>query len=262
MARPARVTLGGVPVDSVDAREALDLMLEAAGSGRFHQAATVNADFLASAQSHPEVRRILAQTDLNVADGAPVLWLARLAGARLPERVAGADLVPQLMVRAAAAGLSVYLLGGEGGVAGRAAARLVDRLPALRIAGVEEPPRARVEDMDNEAIAGRIRASGADILLVALGHPKQERWIDLNRQRLSVGLALGVGCAFDLIAGRVTRAPGWMQRAGLEWLYRAGREPGRLVRRYVNDLGWLIAIAGDTLQTRWSIARSVPQETS
>jgi exopolysaccharide biosynthesis WecB/TagA/CpsF family protein len=223
----------GVPLAPVDLETAVVGISERLICRPPIQVCTVNLDFLAHARRDPEVAAILART-LNLADGVPVLWLARLAGCRLPGRVAGSDLVPRLVAAAAARGARVLLLGGEHGAAEAAARQLRMQLPGLVLA-VHEPPRAALEEMDDEAILAQIEAAAPDLLLVAFGHPKQEKWIARNLSRLPVGVAMGVGCCFDLIAGRVQRAPGWMQRAGLEWLYRLGREPHRLAGRYLED---------------------------
>ena len=234
-----RVRIGGIPLDAVDMSEALRRLVAAVPSDRAFQVCTINLDFLVRARTDPVIRSIFAESDLNLADGIAVVWLARLQGDPLPERVAGADLVPHLMREAARRGASVYLLGGENGVARDAAQRLRQTVPGLRIAGWYEPPRAPIETMENTAIVREINQSGADILLVALGHPKQDRWIAMHRDELRVSVAIGVGCCLDLIAGRVKRAPAWMQRLGLEWLFRAMQEPRRLARRYAVDLGSL-----------------------
>ena len=215
-------------------------------------------DFLARAQVNPEVRAVLNQTALNIPDGAPVVWLGRLRGLQVPERVAGADLVPLLVGDAARAGSSVFLLGGEGGAAAASARVLQARIPGLQVAGVLEPPRSPLEAMDNDAILAAIRASGADLLLVALGHPKQDLWIARHAGQLPVSVAVGVGCAFDLLAARVRRAPTWMQGNGLEWLFRLFQEPGRLASRYATDLRWLITIAAGGLYERVLLQPSEP----
>jgi N-acetylglucosaminyldiphosphoundecaprenol N-acetyl-beta-D-mannosaminyltransferase len=146
----------------------------------------------------------------------------------------------------------LFLLGGEDGTAALAAERLVQRYPHLHIAGTYEPPRAALANMDHEEILHRIAATRPDVLLVALGHPKQDLWIANHRDRLNVSVAVGVGCTFDLIAGRRHRAPSLMQRLGLEWLYRLFREPRRLGRRYVID-AWVLAtvLFPGALRCRW-----------
>ena len=245
-----RIQIADVPVDPVDMEGALDRICAAIGGGRLFQVSTINLDFMVRARTDARVMAIFRRSDLNLADGAPVVALGRLLGARIPSRVAGADLVPAMMPRIAELGASVFLLGGENGVAARAASILAARVPGLEVAGVYEPPRCAVEDMDGEAIAARIAESGADVLLVALGHPKQERFIEAYRELLPVSVAMGVGCVFDLIAGQSRRAPGWMQAIGLEWAFRLFQEPGRLLRRYVTDAAWLIPITAMVLRER------------
>jgi exopolysaccharide biosynthesis WecB/TagA/CpsF family protein len=250
-----RVEIAGVAVDTVDMPAALSRLRAAIAGRRLVQVSTINLDFMVRAQRDPDMRRIFQRSELNLADGAPVVWLARLLGARMPSRVAGADLVPALLTEATRLGASVFLLGGEFGVAVAAAARLQELYPGLVVAGTYEPPRAAVEDMDNAEILAQIRDSKADVLLVAFGHPKQERWIDLHRERLPVSVAIGVGCVFDLIAGRTRRAPRWMQDAGLEWAFRLASEPRRLLGRYVKDAAWLIPITVRALRGRLTSPR-------
>lgn len=235
--------VAGVRIDAVDLGGAVERIERALDADKLFQVSTVNLDFLVRAQRSHEVRTVFERSSLNVADGAPVVWLGRLLGKPVPERVPGADLVPRLIGRAGDRGDSVFLLGGENGVAAEAARRLQSANPGLRVAGCYEPPRCAIEEMDNEAILSEISASGAKILLVALGHPKQDLWIDRYRDRLKVSVAIGVGCVFDLIAGRSRRAPLWMQRAGLEWLHRLVQEPRRLLGRYASDFSWLMLIA-------------------
>jgi 1,2-diacylglycerol 3-beta-glucosyltransferase len=234
-----RIWIAGVPIDPVAMPVAVERIVGALGGSRLLQICTVNLDFLVRAQTNAELARILARAELNVADGAPVVWLSRLSGRQVPGRIAGADLVPLTIAAAAAHGASVFLLGGQDGVAQTASMRLLARHPSLRIAGVYEPPLATIEELDDEDIVGLVNASRADILIVALGHPKQELWIDRNRDRLRVSVAIGAGCCLDLIAGHVRRAPGWMRAAGLEWLFRLMQEPRRLVGRYATDAAWL-----------------------
>ena len=238
-----RVDVLGIPIDAVALDQAVERIVAAIGAGRLYQVCTINLDFLMNGYSVRELGDIFRKTSLNIADGAPVVWLGRLLGRRLPERVAGADLVPRLAQVCAERGRSIFLLGGEDGAAGAAAVELVSRYPLLKIAGVLEPPRADVGDMPNAALVDEINGSGADVLLVAFGHPKQERWIDLNRADLTTSVAIGVGCSFDLLAGRQRRAPDWMHQLGLEWSFRLAQEPGRLLDRYLLDARWLLGTA-------------------
>jgi exopolysaccharide biosynthesis WecB/TagA/CpsF family protein len=251
-----RMWLAGVPIDSITMPAAAERILDGVGSGNLTQVCTVNLDFLVRAQTNKDIARILAHAELNVADGAPVVWLSRLTGHQLPGRIAGADLVPKIIAGAADRGASVFLLGGKDGVAHRAKTALLARHPTLRIAGAHEPPLMTLDALEDDSIVGLVNASNADILIVALGHPKQELWIDRNRDRLRVSVAIGAGCCLDLIAGQVRRAPSWMQAAGLEWLFRLLQEPRRLAGRYVTDAAWLAWIVPGLISHRLIGSRS------
>ncbi|HEV2034857.1 MAG TPA: WecB/TagA/CpsF family glycosyltransferase [Candidatus Dormibacteraeota bacterium] len=250
-----RLNIAGVPVDPVDIAEARRRLRTALTGTSLFQVSTVNLDFLVRAQTDAQTRRIFETSNLNVADGAPVVWLGRLLGADIAGRVAGADLVPAVLGDAAKMGSRVFLLGGENGVAAAAGARMLELYPGLVLAGTFEPPRAAIEDMDNAQMLERITEARPDLLLVGLGHPKQERWIDMHRAELPVAVAIGVGCVLELIAGRSRRAPRWMRSAGLEWAYRLAREPRRLFSRYLTDAAWLIPIAAKAVRTRLATPR-------
>jgi N-acetylglucosaminyldiphosphoundecaprenol N-acetyl-beta-D-mannosaminyltransferase len=232
--------IAGIPIDWIDMTEAISRIIAAARARDFFQVSTVNLDFLVQAHRDPEVETILERNALNIADGAPVVWLGRLLAAPSAHRVAGADLVPLLIEAAGREGIRVFLLGGENGVAEAAAQRLRLKHPGLQVEA-HEPPLASLDDMDDETIFRRLDAADPHILLVAFGHPKQEKWIHRNRDRLPM-VAIGVGSCLDLIAGQVSRAPSWMQRVGLEWSYRFVHEPGRLARRYAKDAAWLVGV--------------------
>jgi N-acetylglucosaminyldiphosphoundecaprenol N-acetyl-beta-D-mannosaminyltransferase len=197
---------------------------------------TANVDYLQRADADPGIRALYRKATLSVADGAPVVWASRLAGRPVPERVAGSDLVWSLAGMAAAAGRRLYLLGGEGDVAERAASTLTREYPGLVIAGHESPWISSPPDAGELAsIAERVTATQPDLVYVALGSPKQEYVIDALRQRLPRAWLMGCGISLAFIAGEVARAPVWMQRSGLEWLHRLLQEPGRLGRRYLRD---------------------------
>jgi N-acetylglucosaminyldiphosphoundecaprenol N-acetyl-beta-D-mannosaminyltransferase len=244
--------VAGVRIDTVDLKSAVDL-IESAVSGRSPiQIATVNLDFLVRAQRSVELRSVLTRSELNVADGMPLVWLSKLAGRPLPGRTAGSDLVPLALSRLAAMGARVFLFGGERAVALEAGRRLVEAYPGLVIAGHCEPPRTAIERMPNRSIVRLIQAARPDVLLVALGNPKQELWIARHRDALGVSVAIGVGCTLDLLAGKSRRAPRWMQTTGLEWLFRLGQEPGRLFSRYVMDSLWLARFAVGAAHQRFA----------
>lgn len=231
----------GIPVDNMTMDEALDRCDEfvAVGraTGRVHQIATVNADFVVNSLHDPELRRILQEADMATADGMPLVWASRLLGGPLPGRVTGADLVPALAERAARRGYSIYFLGAKPGVAAQAAEILRTRNPGLQVAGVFSPPAASVLEMER-SVFERVAAAKPDILLVAFGNPKQEKWIRMYAPELRVPVCIGIGGTLDMIVGVTKRAPQWMQRAGLEWLYRMLQEPRRLLKRYFHDFAY------------------------
>jgi exopolysaccharide biosynthesis WecB/TagA/CpsF family protein/anti-anti-sigma factor len=167
----------------------------------------------------------------------PLIWASRMMGSPLPERVTGADLVPKLAALAAAKGMKIFMLGAMPEVAQLARKRLIAAHPGLQIVGCVSPPVAPLVDMDHDELLNSIRAAGPDILLVAFGNPKQEKWIHMHRRALAdVSVCIGVGATFDFIAGHTSRAPKWMQKSGLEWVYRLQQEPRRLGGRYMRDL--------------------------
>ena len=251
----------GVPIDDLNMSEALarieEFIAHGRRTGRHHQIATVNADFVVKSLRDPELRLLLQEADMATADGMPLVWGARLLGVHLEGRVTGADLVPALAERAAEKEYTMYLLGAAPGVAARAAELLQERYPKLEIVGVQSPPYRSLLEMER-SIADQIREARPDILLVALGKPKQEKWIGMYGQELGVPVMIGVGGTLDLIAGELKRAPGWMQRLGLEWLYRLLQEPGRLWKRYVVDL---LDFSSFFLRQWWVMRRRRPPTT-
>lgn len=241
------VAILGVPFDHVTIAGAIARIEAMIASRRSHYVVTANVDFLVQAHRDVELRRILLDADLVLCDGTPLVWASRWLGNRLPERVAGSDLVPALLQVAAAKGRRVFFLGAAPGVAAEAAARLRREYPSLNIVGHYAPPFADLLDMDHGQIVQRIREARPDILLVSFGCPKQEKWIAMNHRALGVPVAIGVGATIDFLAGRVKRAPAWMRRSGTEWIYRLVQEPRRLFRRYANDLLCFVP----TLATQW-----------
>jgi N-acetylglucosaminyldiphosphoundecaprenol N-acetyl-beta-D-mannosaminyltransferase len=195
-----------------------------------HLVATVNPEFVMRARADPEYASVLDSAALSLIDGWGVRWAARRAGCREAERVPGVDLVLNIAARCAENGRRMFLLGAGPGVAEEAAARLVEVHPGLVIAGCHGgSPRPE----DDNAALDLIAAAQPQVLLVAYGAPSQEAWIARNTSRLPDLVAIGVGGTLDYIAGRVARAPAWMQRAGLEWLYRLVRQPWRARRMAV-----------------------------
>jgi N-acetylglucosaminyldiphosphoundecaprenol N-acetyl-beta-D-mannosaminyltransferase len=232
---PDSVAVLGVPFNNVTMDEAVSIIEEKIEGGGYHQVATANVDFLMHAIHDQELRDILCSCSLVVPDGMPILWSARLMGSRLKERVCGIDLVPRLAELAVRRGYSIYLLGASDKSSQRAAEVLAERYPGLRIAGRYSPPVRPLDKMNHEEILQRIEEARPDILLVAFGNPKQEKWLSMHRDRLKVPVSIGVGGSLDMIAGEMARAPRWMQKSGMEWFFRAAQEPRRLVRRYIVD---------------------------
>jgi N-acetylglucosaminyldiphosphoundecaprenol N-acetyl-beta-D-mannosaminyltransferase len=242
--RRRRIELGGILIDQVGLTGAVERIAEFVTSGTPHQVVTVNLDFLSIADRNPLFRATLNAADLAVADGMPLVWLSKLKGECLEERVAGVELVSESCRLASEIGASVYLLGAADGVAEAAACQLIKKYPGLTIAGSYSPPVGRLSGDENRKIIDMVRLVAPDFLFVALGAPRQDLWISAHLAELQVPVAMGVGCVFDLLAGSVKRAPVWMRRTGLEWAFRLGQEPQRLWRRYLlNDLPMLARLA-------------------
>jgi N-acetylglucosaminyldiphosphoundecaprenol N-acetyl-beta-D-mannosaminyltransferase len=174
-----------------------------------------------------------------VADGMPIVWASRLFGVALRERVAGADMVPELVRLSAEKGYKLFLLGATPAVAEEAERQMQKMSPGVRVVGRLSPPIKPLHEFDDESILAEIERTKPDILLVAFGSPKQEKWINKNRHRLNVPVCIGVGGTLDFLAGTVRRAPMWMQKSGMEWLFRMSVDPHRLIPRYFADAVWM-----------------------
>lgn len=205
-------------------------------SGRPHQIVTVNVDFLNIAHRDPSFVQLLNDAALSVPDGMPLVWVSQIVGRRLPERITGTDLLCDCAELAARKGYRLFLLGAAPGVADEAADLLSQRYPGLEVVGTYSPPECgEFTSQENAKIVELVRAARPEMLFVALGTPKQEKWIYQNLQDLGVPVCIGVGGVFNFITGRIPRAPQPLQRAGLEWLFRLLLEPRRLWRRYLVD---------------------------
>jgi N-acetylglucosaminyldiphosphoundecaprenol N-acetyl-beta-D-mannosaminyltransferase len=197
--------------------------------GGHHLVATVNPEFVMRARADREFARVLESADLCLADGSGVVWAARRQGCAMREPVAGTDLIPPLAALCARRGFRLFLLGAAPGVADDLASRLRTDHPELEVAAHSGSPDP---SSDAETMA-LIEKQRPQVLLVAFGNPAQELWIDRMGDSLGVAVAIGVGGAFDYLTGRVPRAPAWMRRAGLEWLFRLARQPWRIRRMAV-----------------------------
>ncbi len=211
--------LDGLNLADVKAR-----IIEFLESGEIHQITPVNPEFIMATRRDAELLDIVNKSDLNVADGVGLKLAAMFKRVDIGQRITGVDLTWELARIASERNFSIFLLGAADGIAEKAAGKLTSAFPGLKIAGTYagKPSEAGIVD--------RINDSRADILLVAFGVPKQEKFIFANRDRLKVRIAMSVGGTFDFIAGVVPRAPGWMRAAGLEWLFRLIKQPERFNR--------------------------------
>jgi N-acetylglucosaminyldiphosphoundecaprenol N-acetyl-beta-D-mannosaminyltransferase len=233
----------GCPIDPVTLGEAVAAADAAIIDRNTYHHLAMNAAKLVRLQHDPELGRLVGDFDLVTADGQAVVWAGRLLGHRLPERVTGIDLMNGLLELADRRGYRIFLLGARPTVVAETAARLVSRFPGLRLAGYRH---GYFDAHEEESVVEEIRRSQADLLFVALETPAKELFLARNRERLGVAFAMGVGGAFDVIAGRRKRAPRALQRAGLEWLWRVLQDPRHLAKRYAvgnTKFVWLVARA-------------------
>ena len=223
------VSLLGCDVDALTLEETVAKVDELILAGKPAQGFLTNADTMLQLRDDPRLRTIASRCELVCADGQSVVWAARLLGRRLPERVAGPDLFDALLTLAASKAYSVYFLGAKPGIAEEAARNAMALHPGLRVAGVHHG----YFEIEDATVVDAVRRAHPQILFVGMPSPRKEYWVSENLDYLAVPFALGVGGTFDLVAGVVARAPVWMQRAGLEWLFRLYQEPRRMWKRYV-----------------------------
>jgi N-acetylglucosaminyldiphosphoundecaprenol N-acetyl-beta-D-mannosaminyltransferase len=235
-----RIEIMGCYIDNLSMEETLEKIEGFVDSGKPHQHVVVNVDKLVKASKDPQLRRIINACELINVDGMPVVWASRLLGKRLKARVAGIDLFEALIERSAQKGLRVFLLGGREEVVRGVKDLYERRWPALQVVGY----RNGYWNPDEEAqVVRAIAESRPHLLFVAISSPIKEQFLGKYQAEMKVPFAMGVGGTFDVVAGKVKRAPLWMQRSGLEWFYRFLQEPKRLFRRYfVEDMRffWLL----------------------
>ena len=229
-----KVDLVGVAVDNLDMAGALAEIERLMAGGRPALVVTPNVQHINLIRNNADFRAAYTAASLILPDSVPLVWLSALLGCRLKARVAGSDILPAFCPRAASGGTRLFLLGSRPGVAARAARILEREHPGLRIAGVFSPPEGFEHDKrECERIVKDVRAARPDALFVGLGSPKGEIWAWRHLEALGVPATICVGAAFDFIAGRLRRAPRWVQTAGLEWFFRLVQEPRRMWRRYI-----------------------------
>jgi N-acetylglucosaminyldiphosphoundecaprenol N-acetyl-beta-D-mannosaminyltransferase len=201
---------------------------------------TANLHYAMLTAKRADLRAVNARAAFILADGVPLVWGSRLQKKPLPERVAGADLVWKMCEQAACRGRRIFICGAAPGVAATAADVLVKRYPGLIVAGTTSPPFRELVEEEERELLEEIRNARPHLLLVAFGQPKGELWIARNYEKLQIPVCVQLGASIDFIAGKFRRAPRWIQRIGMEWLFRLSQEPRRLIGRYARDIAFLI----------------------
>jgi exopolysaccharide biosynthesis WecB/TagA/CpsF family protein len=224
-----------VQFDRVTLEETIERIDEMVQARAPRYVVTPNVDFLVQARRDAQLRQVLLDAHLVVCDGTPLVWASHWLGNPLPERVAGSDLAPRIIRLAAEKRYRLFFLGASPEANSQAVAKMRAQYPGLEISHYS-PPFRPLAEMDHDEIGRRIRAAEPHILFAAFGCPKGEKWMAMNYLSLGVPVMISVGATIDFLAGRVKRAPMWMRRGGVEWVYRMSQEPRRLFRRYASDL--------------------------
>jgi exopolysaccharide biosynthesis WecB/TagA/CpsF family protein len=253
--RTSRIRLMGIPVDALTEREVVNRIITDWRDGVGGWVVTPNLDQLRILCRRPELRaKIAEKATLMLSDGMPLVWASRFQGTPVPERVAGSQLILSLTAAAAKAGASIFFLGGNPGTGEKAATIMSDANPGLKIAGILSPPMGFERDPEAMAsISEQILAAKPDLIYSCFGFPKQEMVIRELQEHLPGSWFLGLGGSLSMIAGEFRRAPGWMQRTGLEWVCRLAQEPRRLFSRYIiHDTPFALRLFGSAAWGRWT----------
>jgi N-acetylglucosaminyldiphosphoundecaprenol N-acetyl-beta-D-mannosaminyltransferase len=243
---PENRSILGVRIDATNYPEATRRILEWAREKRSCYVCCAAVNNIMEARRSPDYKIIMDQADLVTSDGMPLVWMLRWLGARSATRVYGPDLTPLVLEAAADAGVPVAFYGSTEAVLARLVSLLKRRFPRLRVAYAEAPPFRPLSREEDEQTVESINCSGARILFVGLGSPKQDRWMHAHKGRVQA-VMLGVGAAFDFLAGAKPQAPRWMQASGLEWAFRLATEPRRLGRRYLTQNPKFVLLAAAQL---------------
>jgi N-acetylglucosaminyldiphosphoundecaprenol N-acetyl-beta-D-mannosaminyltransferase len=235
------------PLTFDQALEKVDILIQAGSPSYF---ITANLHYAMLTARDKRLPLLNAGAAFVLTDGMPLVWASRWRTRKLPERVAGSDMVPALCGMAAERGYRVFLLGGAPGVAEEAGRRLLERFPKLQIAGIAAPNLGTMSEEEKAALIREIRESKPHLLFAAFGQPKGELWLAGHAEALGVPVTVQIGASIDFVAGRVRRSPRWMQRVGLEWVYRLWREPRRLVGRYYSNGLFALRMLAHDLVTR------------
>jgi N-acetylglucosaminyldiphosphoundecaprenol N-acetyl-beta-D-mannosaminyltransferase len=227
-----RLNILGVHVSAINMCQALETIDGWLARRESHYVCVTPAHVIMDCYWNPDLRSLFNASGLTTPDGMSIVWLLKLHGYRNVSRVYGADLMLEVCRISEAKQWRHFFYGGAPSVADALADRLLARFPHLQIAGIYSPPFRPLTDAENRAITERINASQADIVWIGISSPKQEQWMAAHSGTVGAPVMIGVGAAFDFLSGRKKQAPAWVQRAGLEWLFRLGSEPRRLWRRY------------------------------
>ena len=234
ISQPETVAVLGVPLALTDYDRVLTWIEEMVARRERGYVCVANVHTVMACSEDPDLRAAVLGSSLNLPDGQPLVWAMNALGHELGDRVYGPDLMLRACARAASTGQRFYLYGGhDQGALVELALNLRRRYPGVQIVGGYSPPHRELEDDERARVVEEINGSGADLVWVGIGVPKQEKWMAKMRSSIEAPVLVGVGAAFDFHAGRVSQAPNWMQAAGLEWAYRLGRDPRRLWRRYM-----------------------------
>lgn len=236
---PATVPVWGLPFSQLTLDGSLDAIDAMIRDGQPRYVITANLNYVMLSHGAEEMAAINRDAALILADGQPIVWRSQLHAERLPERVAGSEMIYRLAERSAQRGWRIFFLGAAPGVAQRCAKRLSQLYPGCQIAGVESPPFRALSSEEEAGLHQRIRDAAPDILLVAFGQPKGERWIHRHYRQLGVPVSIQLGASFDFVAGAARRAPRLIQRTGMEWAYRMAHDPRRLLPRYAGNAAFL-----------------------
>lgn len=244
-----RVDILGCPFDAISFSDAVETIRTTILNGEQLQIVPGSIDFVMKARRDPVFTAELWRADLLVADGVPIVWTASMLGNPLRGRVSGTDLVWSCAQLSAEMGCGVAMIGATPDVVRRAAAAMQRLVPGSLLYPIPTPFPLGLKE--NQALIEEIRNAKAEIVLVALGAPKQERWVQANLERCGAKVGIGIGSAFDIICGDKPRAPQWLQRMGLEWFQRMLQEPRRLGRRYlIEDAPFLAYLAAELMRRR------------
>lgn len=223
-------------INNVTMSETVEAIEQMIAADKKSYVVAINVDVVMKIEADPYLKKIVDDADMVLVDGKPLVWISKLHGRPLKEKVSGSDLVPLLCEVAAKNGYKVFIIGGKEGSAERAKQRLEEKLPDIKIVGTYAPPFGfEKDDAELERINRMISQAHPDLLITCFGCPKQEKWIYENIEKYDAKVSICAGATVDFLAGNVTRAPRWMSEHGLEWFYRFLQEPKRMFKRYFVD---------------------------